>query len=203
MHAHHARSPHQGRGGCRGTAPWLRRLDQPNFSLAAGCLRACPSCWAWTNYSSDEWICCPASACGWHDRSVRRDRRIAGCSRFCACHVWFMDGPSACALLEAVALAWLKSKQIPSVFCDPFAFPFPSYFLPLCCACCCCANRRCISTAFFAIANGPERPYICRITHARHPPDDQYPVRPCVQAVSAVVVAAAAYTASWLLRRWR
>jgi hypothetical protein len=96
----------------------VRRLAQPNFSLLLSLSGTCPSSWAWTNYSSDEWTCCPAwpvlPAAGMID-AVRRDRRIAGCWRFCACHVWFMDGPSACALLEAVALAWLKLKRIPSV----------------------------------------------------------------------------------------
>ena len=90
--------PRKGYRGGRG----LRRLDQPNFSLASACLFLGACCWACLaqaaglgqitaamNGSASASLPFPFPAAGMID-SVRRDwtaRRIAGCSRFCACHV--------------------------------------------------------------------------------------------------------------------
>ena len=98
----------QARKGCR--VPWrleggggLRRLDQPNFSFCcslSGGLLAClaqaaGALYPWTNYSSDEWIYCPGF-CRWHDRCPSAvtgpPDGIAGCSRFCGCHVCLVCG---------------------------------------------------------------------------------------------------------------
>lgn len=67
---------------------------------------------------------------------VRRDWTardgIAGCSRFCACHVCLgcglWHGPSACGLWRLLRWLCLNLIQIPSVFCDSFRIPL-SYLL--------------------------------------------------------------------------
>lgn len=96
---------------------------------------------------------------------------------------------------EAVALAWLKSTQIPSVFCDYFEFPFLSYFLPLCCVCSCCANTHRITPVFFPIAIRPESTQVWTVNLARHGPGTGHNIGPRVQAVTAFVVLVVAYTA--------
>ena len=128
----------------------MRRLDQPNFSLCSGgavalsggllaglpCLaQAAGASHPGTNYSSDEWIYCPG-LCGWHDRcpsaATGPPDGIAGCSRFCACHVCLVCGlwMGSVRVVRALwrLLRWLKLKQIPSVFCDPLRIPL-SYLL--------------------------------------------------------------------------
>lgn len=63
------------------------------LSLSGGLLAQAAGL-AWTNYSSHEWICLPSLPlpCGWHDRcpfavTGLPPDGIAGCFRFCACHV--------------------------------------------------------------------------------------------------------------------
>ena len=82
------RSAHQGRGvgqpgvweeeDARGLAPVRSAelllsacLPVSFWGLAGLRLASRPSSRAWTNYSSDEWICLPSLSlpCGWHDRS--------------------------------------------------------------------------------------------------------------------------------------
>jgi hypothetical protein len=117
------RSAHQGRGV--GGRRSLRRLDQPNFSLAvtvwglAGlpCL-ALPKqpAWAWTNYSSDEWICfpfpfpaagmidaMPSAVTGPPDGSRGACGFVLVMCAWCVVYGW----PVRVRALEAVALAWL------------------------------------------------------------------------------------------------
>lgn len=116
--------------------------------------------------------------------------------------VWFTDGPSACARWRGCCVRWpgfssRTKSPASSSFAIPFAFPFPTYFLPLCRVSCSCAIRLCINQPFSAIASALEPPEIWHSTHARHPPDIQQPVRARVQAVAGFVVVAAviAYTA--------
>jgi hypothetical protein len=108
------------------------------LSLSGGLLAQAAGL-AWTNYSSHEWICLPSLPlpCGWHDRcpfavTGLPPDGIAGCFRFCACHVCLgcglWHGPSACALWRLLRWLCLNLIQIPSVFCDSFRIPL-SYLL--------------------------------------------------------------------------
>ena len=120
----------------------MRRLDQPNFSLLLLLLLlflgACWPCWLASpkqpglctlgqiTAAMNGWIYCPAlpGLCGWHDRMPSAVTGppvgIAGCSRFCGCHVCALG---VCGLLmarpraragEAVACVGLASQVEPN-----------------------------------------------------------------------------------------
>jgi hypothetical protein len=112
------------RKGCR-AAPWLLGGGLPPVSSAellsclslSGGLLAQAAGLAWTNYSSDEWICLPSPSlpCGWHDRSpsavtgppATESRGALGFVLvMCAWGVVY-GWPVRVRALEAVALAWL------------------------------------------------------------------------------------------------
>jgi hypothetical protein len=122
----------------RGGLPPVSSAELLSCLSLSGGLLAQAAGLAWTNYSSDEWICLPSPSlpCGWHDRSpsavtgppATESRGALGFVLvMCAWGVVY-GWPVRVRALEAVALACLNLIQIPSVFCDSFRIPL-SYLL--------------------------------------------------------------------------
>lgn len=107
-------------------------------------------------------------------------------------------GPSACARVRAVALAWLPSQveAVPQRLLRSPSTPLSFLLSSLRSACCQCMNTSCIKSVYLSIDGRPKTRYIGQVNTAQHDPDIRQHIRPLNQPLFAGVVAVVAYTAS-------